>query len=97
MGILDNDGGADGDEAPQPIAVPFESLSRAAQEGVLNDFIYREGTDYGAVEASLAKKQNDLLRQIERGDVVLIFDPAMESVTLVTAREWKKIQSAQTV
>jgi uncharacterized protein YheU (UPF0270 family) len=80
-------------EGPPPVEIPFGSLSGEAQEGVLNDFIYREGTDYGAVEASLERKQQDLLRQIERGDIKLVFDPSTESVTLMTAREWKKISS----
>lgn len=74
-----------------PIEVPFASLSAEAQEGVLNEFIYREGTDYGAVEASLERKQADIVRQIERGDVKLVFDPSSETVTLITAREWKKL------
>jgi uncharacterized protein len=76
---------------PPPVEIPFESLSADAQEGVLNEFIYREGTDYGAVEASLERKQQDLVRQIARGDIKLVFDPASESVTLMSAREWKKL------
>jgi uncharacterized protein YheU (UPF0270 family) len=77
-------------QQPQPVEIPFTSLSQEAQEGVLNEFIYREGTDYGAQEASLERKQADIMRQLERGDVKLVFDPASETVTLITAREWKK-------
>ena len=58
-------------EGPPPVEIPFDSLSAEAQEGVLNDFIYREGTDYGAIEASLERKQQDLVRQIQRRDIVL--------------------------
>lgn len=75
---------------PPPIEIPFSSLSAEAQQGVLDDFIWREGTDYGLVEASHEKKQNDIRRQIEKGDVKLIFDPSSESVTLITEREWLK-------
>jgi uncharacterized protein YheU (UPF0270 family) len=92
MAVLEDDVGRSGSDEtpPPPIEIPFTSLSAEAQEGVLNDFIYREGTDYGAQEASLERKQADILRQLERGDVKLIFDPSTESVTLITAREWKK-------
>ena len=76
-------------DGPPPVEIPFASLSADAQLGVLNDFIEREGTDYGAFEASLEKKHSDLVRQLEKGDVKLVFDPATESVTLMTAREWR--------
>jgi uncharacterized protein YheU (UPF0270 family) len=76
-------------EGPPPIEIPFSSLSEDAGIGILNEFIEREGTDYGAAEASLEKKHADLIRQIEKGEVKLIFDPGTETVTLVTAREWR--------
>jgi uncharacterized protein len=76
---------------PPPIEIPFSSLSVDAQEGVLNDFIEREGTDYGAQAASLEKKHRDLLGQLSKGDVKLVFDPSTESITLMTLREWLKL------
>jgi len=74
---------------PPPVEIPFESLSEDALVGVLNEFIEREGTDYGAVEASLERKQQDLVRQLKKGDIKLIFDSATESVTLMTAKQFK--------
>ncbi|HMN68369.1 MAG TPA: YheU family protein [Bdellovibrionales bacterium] len=65
------------------IEVPRENLSAEALEGVIDDFILREGTDYGSVEASLEKKRQDILRQLESGRAKIVFDPETESITLL--------------
>jgi uncharacterized protein len=73
-----------------PIEVPPGSLSEEALHGVIDNFIQREGTDYGAAEASYNTKIEQIRKQIEKGDVKIVFDPATESVTLLTKREWAK-------
>ncbi len=78
------------DESEPPIQVPFASLSPDAQMGVVDDFIWREGTDYGQQEISHESKQAQICAQIQKGDVLLVFDPGLQSVTLMTKREWKK-------
>ena len=80
-------------ETQKPIEIPLTALSTEAQEGVIDDFIQREGTDYGAQEASLEKKRSDIRRQIDSGKVKLVFDAAEESVTLITEQEWRKIRA----
>jgi hypothetical protein len=54
---------------------------------VIEEFVTREGTDYGHVEVSLDDKVAAVRRQIDRGEVVLLFDPKAERVNLVTRRE----------
>lgn len=71
----------------EPIEIPFDRLSAAAQRGVMEEFVTREGTDYGHVEVSLDDKVATVRRQIERAEVVLLFDPKAERVNLVTRRE----------
>lgn len=78
-------------EVAPPIQVPFAQLSEDAQNGVIDDFITREGTDYGKNEVSLETKRTQIRRQIESGRVQLVFDPGLESVTLITDAEWKKV------
>lgn len=78
--------GADDDEV-EPLEVPFDRLSESAQRGVIEEFVTREGTEYGLVEVSLEDKVLAVRRQIDRGEVVLLFDPRSERVNLVTQRE----------
>lgn len=76
---------ADAEEV-EPIEIPFDRLSEGAQRGVIEEFVTREGTDYGHVEVSLDDKVLAVRRQIDRREVVLLFDPKTERVNLVTAR-----------
>ena len=59
------------------------SLSDAALRGLIESYVLREGTDYGAVERSHDQKIADVLRQLERGEARIEFDPQTESVNLV--------------
>ena len=63
--------------------IPLESLSADALEGVIDDFILREGTDYGTAEVSLEKKRQDILRQLQKGKAKIVFDVESESITLI--------------
>ncbi|MBC6906649.1 YheU family protein [Saccharophagus sp. K07] len=69
--------------------IPPQSLSPEALQGVLEEFISRDGTDYGAVELSLEEKVERLKPQVLRGDVLIVFDEVQERVTLVTKEEWR--------
>ena len=75
-----------------PIEIPREALSDEALQGIIESFILREGTDYGREEVALATKIEQIERQLERGDVQIVFDPNTESVGIVTAHEWAKMQ-----
>ncbi|MDJ0789578.1 MAG: YheU family protein [Myxococcota bacterium] len=65
------------------VEIPFRELSAEALQGVIESFVNREGTDYGAVERSLEEKVRDVRRQLERGEALLLFDPETESINLV--------------
>jgi uncharacterized protein YheU (UPF0270 family) len=69
--------------------IPHEQLSSDTLQGLIEEFITREGTDYGHEEVSLDTKVAQVLRQLQRGDVVIVFDPSSESVSLLTQRDAK--------
>ena len=60
--------------------VPFQQLSRDALMGVIEEFVNREGTDYGLVEVSFEVKCEQVMAQIKQGDVVIVFDHDSQSV-----------------
>lgn len=70
-------------DAPDPVEIPPAELSPEALRGVVEAFVNREGTDYGAVERSLDEKVADVLRQLERREARVVFDPETESVTIL--------------
>ena len=69
------------------VEVPFEALSKGALEGLVEEFITREGTDYGAREHSLDEKRASVLALLARRDVVILFDVATETTTLIRREE----------
>ena len=70
----------------EPIEIPFRELSAEALAGVIESFVLREGTDYGAREFSLSEKTAQVLRQLERGEAKIMFDPEGETVSIVPVR-----------
>jgi uncharacterized protein len=65
------------------IEVPPSALSREVLRALVEEFVTRDGTDYGAVERSLDAKVADVLRQLDRGEVWIAFDPESETTTIV--------------
>jgi len=67
--------------------IPHSQISPEALRGLIEEFITREGTDYGLEDFSLAQKVQQVEQQIVRGDVVVVFDIASESVSLLSRRD----------
>lgn len=65
------------------VVVPWEHLSEEALRGVIENFVTLEGTEYGFEEVDLETKVADVRRQLERGEVVVVFDPKSETAGLV--------------
>ena len=61
------------------LEVPIAQLSEEALLGVIEEYITREGTDYGLQEFSLEQKVEQVKRQLSSGRAIIVFDPATES------------------
>ena len=70
-------------EAGPPVEVPHTELSADALRGVVESFVLREGTDYGERDASFESKVADVMRQLERREAVILYDPGSDSVDIV--------------
>jgi uncharacterized protein YheU (UPF0270 family) len=70
-------------DRPLPIDVPHGELSEEALLGVIESFVLREGTDYGAHDIPHDSKVAQVLRQLERGEARILFDPVTESIDIV--------------
>ena len=64
--------------------IPPQALSEEALEGIIDDYILREGTDYGQQEASLEEKRLQVKRQLDLGLVSIHYDADLESCTLIS-------------
>jgi uncharacterized protein len=70
--------------APAPVEVPHTALAADLLKAVVESFVLREGTDYGEREVSLEDKVARVIRQLERGEARIVFDPQTETVDIVT-------------
>ena len=77
------------------IEIPAEMLTTAILHGIIEEFILREGTDYGSQEVSLDNKIDQVKRQLSKGEVVITFDPATENCNLLTRNQLQKYQAEQ--
>lgn len=62
--------------------IPHQRLSPEALRGVIEAFVTREGTDYGAQEVSLATKVAQVQHQLDEGMAVIVYDEEIESFTI---------------
>lgn len=67
--------------------VPIDELSGAALNKIVEEFVLREGTDYGNHEFSLAAKVEQVVKQLRKGDAVLVFDHKTETLDIVSPRK----------
>ena len=75
------------DEQPaEPVVIPHTELSADALQGVIESFVLREGTEYGAHDVSLQQKVAQVIQQLERKEAQIVFDPNTESIDIVARK-----------
>lgn len=62
--------------------IQWQELSVEALNGVIEDFVTREGTEYGTREVSLETKVLEVRKQLEKNQVVINFDPETQSSSI---------------
>lgn len=72
---------------PSYVEVPPGRLPRDVYRALLEDYVTRDGTDYGAREKSLEEKVERLQRQVDSGEVRLLFEAESEQWDLLPAPE----------
>ncbi|MGI9285009.1 MAG: YheU family protein [Pseudomonadales bacterium] len=67
--------------------IPASQLSSQALRGLIEEFITREGTDYGDRAYTLEDKVTQVEQQLAAGDVVIVFNAEENSCTLLPCKE----------
>lgn len=63
--------------------IPWQRLSDEVLDAVIEEFVSREGTEYGAEDYTLAEKVAQVRLQLRRGEAVVDFDPDTETCHLI--------------
>lgn len=69
------------------VAVPLQRLQGDILQALLEEFASRDGTDYGEHELSLAQKTTALQKQLEQGELQLLYDADSQQWDLVPTEQ----------
>jgi len=69
------------------LKIPYHELSPEALHGVVEEFVTRDGTDYGEIEVPLETKIAQVLTQLREGKAVIVFDPGTETTTILSSND----------
>ncbi len=62
--------------------IPVSKLSPEALRGVIEEFISRDGTDYGEIEVPMETKFRQAKYKLESGLAILVFDDESETTNI---------------
>lgn len=54
--------------------IPHDQLAPDTLRSLIEEFVTREGTEYGAQDISLATKVTQVMGQLERGEIAISYD-----------------------
>ena len=74
-------------EATPPVVIPYDQLDDETLRRVIEAYVLREGTEYGAHEVTLDHKVAQVLAQLHNGAATIAFHPDTESVDIVATRD----------
>ncbi|WP_318521342.1 YheU family protein [Photobacterium leiognathi] len=62
--------------------IPWQDIAPETLTNLIEQFVLREGTDYGETEMSLESKVKVVLNQLKSGEAVIVFSELHESVDI---------------
>jgi len=69
--------------------IPWQDIAPETLDNLIESFVLREGTDYGEQERSLAEKTADVKRQLENGEVLLVWSELHETVNIMPRDQFR--------
>ena len=67
------------------VKIPVDRLTPETLQGVVEEFITREGTDYGKIEVPLDTKLRQVKNLLKSGMAVLIYDSETQTCNIFPA------------
>lgn len=75
--------------------IPWKQLNPDTLQSILEDFVLREGTDYGEQERSIDDKVADVKRQLSSGEAVLVWSELHETVNIMSVRQFNMLSDTE--
>jgi uncharacterized protein len=64
--------------------IPYEKLSPEALQGLIEEFVTREGTDSGYTEKSMDDNVAMVKKQLRQGEAFIVYDEASQTANIVS-------------
>jgi len=69
------------------VEIPRDRLDPQTLRSLLEEYVSREGTDYGEHTFDLDQKISHVMKQLENGEALIVFDPETESCNIVAKEQ----------
>lgn len=79
------------DNQEKYVEVPAGEVTATALRGLIEAFVLREGTDYGDMEFNLQQKVQHVQKQLDAGDITIVFNTELQSADLLTRTEFNRL------
>ncbi len=70
--------------------IPLDQISQETLSAIIEDFILREGTEYGAIAISKEAKIAQVKQQLDQGSAVLVYSELYETVNILPSEQFKE-------
>ena len=68
----------------------FEDLSTETLNAIIENFVLREGTEYGSEDVSLSDKISQVHQQLKQGSALLVYSELHETVNILPTGEFSE-------
>ena len=69
------------------VKISHDQLTPETLHSVIEEFVTRDGTDYGETETPLETKISQVLGQLKTGKAVIVFDHQSETCTILRSND----------
>ena len=76
------------------IEIPWDALAPDTLNALVEEFVTRDGTDYGEQEVALERKVLQVINGIKRKEYVIVFDSEQDAAQIVTRQQWRQVKSS---
>ena len=78
-----------------PIIVPWKDLPPETLTNLIEEFVTRDGTDYGDQEVATSTKVEQVRTQLKQQEAFIVFDEVTESVSVMGKEQTKEAVNSE--
>lgn len=67
--------------------IPYQEIQPETLTALIQEFVLREGTDYGTEDIDLAQKIAQVKQQLVNGEAVVVYSTLYETVNIIPQNE----------